>query len=131
MGILGCSPSVRFASNSGNKDVINPYQNYQVGQVFTGMVSYYADEFNGRKTANGETYNMYERTAAHQYLPFHTILQVTNPRNGKKILVRINDRGPFKANRILDLSYQAAKEIGLIKEGTASLSIKIMRLGEE
>lgn len=74
---------------------------------------------------------MYERTAAHQFLPFHTILQVTNPRNGKKILVRINDRGPFKANRILDLSYQAAKEIGLIKEGTASLSIKIMRLGEE
>jgi rare lipoprotein A len=110
---------------------VDSHQNYQVGQVFTGVVSYYADEFHGRKTANGEIYNMYDRTAAHQFLPFDTILQVNNPKNGKKVLVRINDRGPFKANRILDLSYQAAKDIGLIQEGTASLSIKIIRLGKE
>jgi rare lipoprotein A len=122
---------VRYTAGSDDRKVSETPRVYRVGQVFSGIVSYYAAEFHGRKTANGEIFNMYDRTAAHQSLPFNTLLQVTNPKNGKKVLVRVNDRGPFKANRILDLSYQAAKDIGLIQEGTASLTITIIRLGKE
>ena len=102
---------------------------YREGQTLTGIVSYYAHEFHGRKTANGEIFNMYDKTAAHLYLPFNSVLQVTNSSNGKSVIVRINDRGPFKADRILDLSYQAAKEIDLIATGTTRAVIKIIRLG--
>ena len=102
---------------------------YREGQTLTGIVSYYAHEFHGRKTANGEIFNMYDKTAAHLYLPFNSVLQVTNSSNGKSVIVRINDRGPFKTDRILDLSYQAAKEIDLIATGTTRAVIKIIRLG--
>jgi len=89
-----------------------------------GNASWYGEKFQGKSTASGEAFDMYSYTAAHRTLPFGTILKVTNLSNSKSVNVRINDRGPFKENRIIDLSYQAAKEIGLVKEGVAKVSIE-------
>lgn len=90
----------------------------------TGQASYYGDEFNGKKTASGEIYNMNDFTAAHRTLPFGTKVKVTNTKNNKTIIVRINDRGPFKHGRIIDLSKAAAKEIDLIKYGVVDVKIE-------
>lgn len=88
-----------------------------------GKASWYGKKFHGRKTANGETYNMYAMTAAHKTLPFNTHVRVYNLENGKEIRVRINDRGPFVRGRIIDLSYKAAKKIRMVGSGTASVNI--------
>jgi len=88
-----------------------------------GRASWYGKKFHGRKTANGETYDMYGDTAAHKTLPMGTMLLVTNLENGKEIVVRVNDRGPFVKNRIIDLTYTAAKKLGMIKNGTAKVEI--------
>ena len=92
--------------------------------VSEGKASYYANQFHGRKTANGETFNMNEFTAAHPSLPFGTWVRVTNLRNGKDVIVRINDRGPFIKGRVIDLSVGAAKQIGLFKSGTAQVRVE-------
>ncbi len=89
----------------------------------TGIASWYGKPFHGRKTSNGETYNMHAPTAAHKTLPMGTMLLVKNLANGKTTVVRINDRGPFVRNRIIDLSYKAAKDIDMIRKGTARVSI--------
>ncbi|CAN2046428.1 rare lipoprotein A [Candidatus Magnetomoraceae bacterium gMMP-1] len=88
-----------------------------------GIASWYGDDFHGKKTSNGEVYNMYAMTAAHKTLPLGTHVRVSNLNNGKSIRVRINDRGPFIDGRIIDLSYKAAQKIGLVAEGTASVSV--------
>ncbi len=89
----------------------------------TGYASWYGPNFHGKKTANGETYNMYSLTAAHKILPMNTYVRVENLRNGKSLVVRINDRGPFVRNRIIDLSYNAAKKLEIIGPGTAKVRI--------
>ncbi len=94
-----------------------------------GIASWYGKKFHGRKTANGETYNMYGHTAAHKTLPMNTMLLVKNLNNGKSTVVRINDRGPFIRSRIIDLTYTTAKELDIIKNGTAK--VEIVALGEE
>jgi rare lipoprotein A len=90
----------------------------------TGKASFYADKFNGRKTANGERFSNAKRTAAHKTLPFDTKVKVTNLRNGKSVTVRINDRGPFVAGRSIDLSKKAARKIGMVAEGVANVQMK-------
>jgi len=95
-----------------------------------GIASYYAEEFHGRLTANGEVYDMHGITAAHQTLPFNSILRVNNLKNGKSIVVRINDRGPFAKGRIIDLSLGAAEKIDLVKDGTAPVRLEILELGQ-
>ena len=81
----------------------------------TGYASYYANKFEGRRTANGERYRRKYFTAAHKTLPFGTLLKVTNPKNHKWVIVRINDRGPHHKKRLIDLSYKAAKHLGIVK----------------
>ncbi len=93
-----------------------------------GIASWYGADFHGKKTANGETYNMYSYTAAHKTLPFNTYVKVTNLRNGRSTIVRINDRGPFVRNRIIDLSYSAARAIGMARAGTAPVLIETVAL---
>ncbi|MFK5954015.1 MAG: septal ring lytic transglycosylase RlpA family protein [Desulfobacterium sp.] len=93
-----------------------------------GLASWYGKKFHGRKTANGETYNMYAMTAAHKTLPMNTWVQVTNLHNKKKVVLRINDRGPFVSNRIIDLSYTGAKKLGVVGPGTAR--VKVVALGK-
>ena len=92
----------------------------------TGNASWYGGKFQGRKTANGEIFDTYKYTAAHKTLPFDTIVKVKNLENGKTTVVRINDRGPFVAGRIIDLSYAAAKDIDMIKSGVAKVSLEII-----
>ncbi|HSW69103.1 MAG TPA: septal ring lytic transglycosylase RlpA family protein [Gammaproteobacteria bacterium] len=89
-----------------------------------GIASWYGTKFHARHTSSGERYNMLAMTAAHKTLPLPTYVQVTNLHNGKKIIVKVNDRGPFEANRIIDLSYVAAKKLGMLGHGTAYVDVK-------
>ncbi|MCF6179230.1 MAG: septal ring lytic transglycosylase RlpA family protein [Geopsychrobacter sp.] len=101
------------------------YQPLRDHQGFTqrGIASWYCKKFHGRLTRNGETYNMYAMTAAHKTLPLGVEVRVVNRRNGRQVVVRINDRGPFVAGRVIDLSYAAAKKLGVGKQGTAPVEI--------
>jgi len=89
----------------------------------TGLASYYSDKLNGHATASGESFNNSKLTAAHKKLPFGTMVKVTNTANGKSVVVRVNDRGPFVAGRIIDLSKAAATAIGMVSAGIAKVII--------
>jgi len=88
-----------------------------------GIASWYGKDFHGKKTSNGETYNMYAMTAAHKTLPLGTYVRVHNLENNRKVEVRVNDRGPFVRGRIIDLSFTGAKEIGIVGPGTAKVEV--------
>lgn len=90
----------------------------------TGMASWYGRQFHGRKTASGEMFDMNAMTAAHRSLPLNCYIRVTNKNNGKSVVVKVNDRGPFHGNRVLDLSYGAAKQLGITNAGTTKVSIE-------
>jgi len=92
----------------------------------TGIASFYADKFEGRQTANGEIYYHAKRTAAHRTLAFGSIVKVTNLENNKYVVVRINDRGPFVDNRIIDLSKSAAEELDFVQNGLAKVSVELI-----
>jgi rare lipoprotein A len=94
--------------------------------VETGTASYYAHKFHGRKTANGETYDENEMTAAHRTLPFGTRVRVTNLENQKSVELRINDRGPFVDGRIIDVSYRAAGELDFLQAGLARVRMEVL-----
>jgi len=94
--------------------------------VEEGVASWYGEPFNGRRTSNGETYDMHAFTAAHRTLPFGAIVRVTNLRNGKQTEVRITDRGPFVANRVIDLSLSAARAIDMVGTGTAPVRLEVL-----
>ena len=91
-----------------------------------GIASYYGAKFQGRRTASGEVFNTIEMTAAHRTLPFGTQLRVTNLRNGKSVVVRVNDRGPHIRGRIIDLSKAAAKKIGITRTGIARVKLEVL-----
>ncbi|MBD3320506.1 MAG: septal ring lytic transglycosylase RlpA family protein [Chitinivibrionales bacterium] len=92
-----------------------------------GVASYYGRKFHGKKTASGERFDMFAHTAAHRSLPFGTKVKVTNLDNGKSVIVTINDRGPYKKGRIIDLSKGAARKIGLVQTGTARVRLEIVK----
>ena len=94
-----------------------------------GIVSYYAHDFHGKKTANGEEYDMHKMTAAHRSYPFGTKVRVTNLENNKSVIVRVNDRGPFKLERIMDLSLGAAEALDMTKSGTAKVRLEVVEWG--
>ena len=96
------------------------------GKVQYGKASWYGDKEHGNTSASGEKFNRYSYTAAHKALPFGTIVRVTNLDNGRKVVVRINDRGPYVEGRVIDLSYAAAKSAGLIRSGVARVKIEIL-----
>jgi len=95
-----------------------------------GVASWYGPSFNGRRTASGEVFDMYALTAAHRSLPFGTLVRVTRLDNGASVVVRINDRGPFKKDRVIDLSYSAALKIGLVASGTAMVRLEVVSWGK-
>lgn len=123
-------PKVEPLSRIGNKPtytvfgkqyhVLRSRKNYDA----IGIASWYGTQFHNRRTSNGELYNMLGMTAAHRTLPLPTYVQVTNLENGKRIIVKVNDRGPFEQNRLIDLSYVAAKKIGMTGRGTALVEVK-------
>ena len=89
-----------------------------------GIASWYGPDFNGKRTSSGETYDMYQMTAAHKTLPIPCYVEVTNLENGRRAILRVNDRGPFKENRIIDLSYVAARKLGVWAKGTALVEVR-------
>jgi len=109
-----------------NGNIYYPMNSVPIGYTQKGIASWYGPDFHGRYTSNGEIYNMYAYTAAHKTLPMNTIVKVTNLNNGKSVIVRINDRGPFVKGRIIDLSYAAGKKIGLDITGTAPVVLKVI-----
>jgi rare lipoprotein A len=94
-----------------------------------GVASYYAGDFHGKRTSNGETFDMNALTAAHRTFPFGTKVRVINLENDKSVIVRVNDRGPFKEGRIMDLSLGAAKAIDLVQTGTARVRLEVLEWG--
>lgn len=98
----------------------------QKGDSFDGRASWYGPDFHGKLTSNGEQYNMYDATAAHKTLPMNTIVRVTNKINGRQTVVRINDRGPFVASRIIDLSKKAATDLEMIASGTTDVHLEVL-----
>lgn len=134
--LIGCSAAERFTSSgpspAGSGESSNPAPTRFSGKVLLtveGVASYYSYGFNGKKTASGETFDKNALTAAHREFPFGTLLRVTNLSNGKSVDVTVNDRGPFKKGRIIDLSEAAARVIGMIQTGTAEVKIEVLKWG--
>lgn len=92
----------------------------------TGQASWYGPGFHGRRTANGERYDQHQLTAAHKELPLNSVIRVTRVSTGKSVVVRVNDRGPFHGNRVLDLSYGAAKQLGIVQKGSDKVKIELI-----
>lgn len=128
-------PKTTMPPLSGKSYTINGRQYHVLatseGYMEDGIASWYGSDFHGKKTANGERYNMYEMTAAHKTLPLNTWVKVTNLTNGREATVRINDRGPFVQGRIIDLSYSGAKSLGLVGPGTAAVRVEALGTVEE
>jgi rare lipoprotein A len=99
---------------------------YPIGFVERGLASWYGPGFHGNKTSNGERYDMHDFTAAHRTLPLGSVVQVQSLSNGRIVVVRINDRGPFAKGRVIDLSYKAGKQIGLIGPGTDKVELRVI-----
>lgn len=94
--------------------------------IEAGRASYYADKFNGRRTANGEIFDQTALTAAHRSLPMGSLVKVTCEESGKSVTVRVNDRGPFSGTRVIDLSKAAARELGMLNAGTANVTLELL-----
>lgn len=99
------------------------------GRIFRGIASWYGSAFNGRETASGETFNMYDMTACHPTLPFGSMVRVVNLRNKKSVVVRITDRGDLVNGRMIDLSYAAAEKLQMTKSGLARVSLEVLSVG--
>lgn len=126
---MGCTASPKFRRDEIKRPSVKwelPNEPYQVG-----MASYYGKKFHGRPTSSGEIFDMYGMTAAHNSLPLGSQIQVTHLGNHRSVIVTVNDRGPFVEGRILDLSYGAAKKLGMIEEGVAEVRIDVFRFGEK
>ncbi|MDN3652571.1 septal ring lytic transglycosylase RlpA family protein [Thalassotalea ponticola] len=122
-------PKVVAKSRGGNKDYQVFGIDYQVmtsaeGYTESGIASWYGEKFHGHLTSNGEVYDMYGFSAAHKALPLPTYVQVTNLDNQRKVIVRVNDRGPFHQDRLIDLSYSAAYKLGMLDKGTARVKVE-------
>ncbi len=124
-------------SKYGNPDSYEVFgETYYVKDSATGfqqkgIASWYGNKFHGERTSSGEDYNMYAMTAAHKTLPIPVFVEVTNHDNGRKAIVKVNDRGPFHEGRIIDLSYAAATKLGVAKTGTANVSIRVVTTEKE
>jgi rare lipoprotein A len=115
----------KFAENENESAKKSTLENDSVN-ASRGIASWYGKKFHRRRTASGERFDMYAFTAAHRNLPFGSKIKVRNLRSGKSVVVRINDRGPYTKNRLIDLSYSAGKAIGIIKTGSAPVEIETL-----
>ena len=131
---VGCSVNFENAAKRSSAKATSYMvhgHRYQVlhngdGFIQRGIASWYGRKFHGKRTSSGERYDMYAMTAAHKRLPLTSRVEVTNLANGRRAVVRINDRGPFVRDRIIDLSYAAAKQLGMLSKGTASVEIRTL-----
>ncbi|MDP2561253.1 septal ring lytic transglycosylase RlpA family protein [Psychrobium sp. 1_MG-2023] len=130
------TPTPEPYSRGGNKDYTVRGISYQVMKDSSnyqeeGIASWYGSKFHGHLTSNGETYNMFTLSAAHKSLPLPSFVKVTNLENNKQTIVRVNDRGPFHPDRVIDLSYGAAYKLGVLKHGTARVKLEIIDLKQQ
>ncbi|MGS0682641.1 septal ring lytic transglycosylase RlpA family protein [Shewanella sp. 125m-7] len=129
-------PKYEPYSRGGNKKNYTVLgKSYQVmdsgaGYAEKGIASWYGAKFHGHLTSNGETYDMYSMSAAHKTLPLPSYVKVTNLKNDKTVIVRVNDRGPFHADRVIDLSYAAAHRLDMLKTGTANVSLEVIYIAD-
>ena len=137
LSIMACSSAPRYAQGGSHstparssKKIRNGSKNVKHKKLMIGISSYYAEDFHGKLTANGEVYDMYGLTAAHKTLPLNTIVRVTNLDNEKSLILRINDRGPYVKGRILDCSYGAAKKLGFLANGTTQVRVEVIEWGD-
>jgi rare lipoprotein A len=134
--MLGCARNLAITKKDTKRSytvmgkTYYPMSKVDPGYSETGLASWYGPGFHGKTTASNEKYNMYELTAAHNVLPLHTLVRVTNLNNKKEALVRINDRGPFVGDRLLDLSLGAAEQLGMVKNGVAPVRIAVITPGD-
>ena len=131
--LFNCTSSPRYGSGDylpKNNSTSKISKNFKNKKILIGESSYYADDFHGKITANGETYDMYGLTAAHKTLPLNTIIKVTNLSNKKTAILRINDRGPYAKGRILDCSYGAAIKLGFLDQGVTRVKIEVIEWGD-
>ena len=137
--INACSPAPRYTSDESKSLIKSNIKtpslsakniNIKHRRVMKGVSSFYAEDFHGKLTANGEVYDMYGLTAAHKTLPLNTIVRVTNLLNNKSLILRINDRGPYVKGRILDCSYGAAKKLDFVKNGTTDVKVEVIEWGD-
>ncbi len=126
LSLISCASSNKVVSSDA---IIKQNKPVAIGDIEYGVSSYYAEKFHGRRTANGEIYDMYGVSGAHQTLPLNTIVKVTNLENNKELIVRVNDRGPFIKNRIFDCSYGAAVKLEFISKGTAIVKVEVLEIG--
>lgn len=139
--LAGCAPAPVYTRTRGKPQRTTsprtparsnaPQKGFYRGQVLIGKASFYGPGFHGKLTANGEVYDQNALTCAHKELPFDTQLRVTLLATGKSIVVRVNDRGPYKKGRILDLSVEAARRIGMSEMGTGTVRAEIIKLGSK
>jgi rare lipoprotein A len=143
--IAGCTPSPRYnragLGDDGRDGARAPYNEpYTVmgkqyvpmdrtplGERYRGLASFYGEDFHGKRTSTGEIYDMYGLTAAHCTLPLNTWVEVRNLSNRRTVIVRVNDRGPFVGDRIIDLSYGAARELHMVEKGIQEVEITVLR----
>jgi rare lipoprotein A len=128
LSLIGCASNNKTVSI---EHVISQKEPSAVGDIQYGVSSYYADKFHGKRTANGEIFDMYGISGAHQTLPLNSIVKITNLGNNKILVIRINDRGPFIKNRIFDCSYGAAVKLGFISKGTATVKVEVLEIGND
>jgi|TARA_B110000263_G_scaffold249201_1_gene266101 rare lipoprotein A len=138
INLIACSNSPRYRTSTpksierkANKPAsLKTKSNVKHRKIMKGVSSFYADDFHGKLTANGEIYDMYGLTAAHKTLPLNTIVRVTNLANNKSLILRVNDRGPYVKGRILDCSYGAAKKLDFISQGTTDVKVEVIEWGD-
>ena len=137
--LSNCTSSPRYSRSNSlmNKNISKDSKKKGGGskvrhrKIIKGISSFYAEDFHGKLTANGEIFDMYGLTAAHKTLPLNTIVRVTNlDKEDKSLILRINDRGPYVGKRILDCSYGAAYKLDFVKEGTAKVKIEVIEWGD-
>jgi|WetSurMetagenome_2_1015567.scaffolds.fasta_scaffold168181_3 rare lipoprotein A len=130
-----CSSTKRFTSDNTSSASGTRYRNFpkesKALETAIGIASFYSSEFHGKKTSSGEQYNMYDLTAAHKTYPLGSKIRLTNIENNKSVIVRINDRMPLYNKRMIDISYRAAKELGMLKSGLAKVIVEVLKWGDE
>ncbi|MBU0529899.1 septal ring lytic transglycosylase RlpA family protein [bacterium] len=125
--LISCASSNKIVYSDND---IKQKEPEAVGDIQYGLSSYYAEKFHGRRTANGEIYDMYGISGAHQTLPLNSIVKVTNLENNRELVIRVNDRGPFLKERVFDCSYGAAVKLGFISKGTAIVKVEVLEIGD-
>ena len=122
--ILAVGNKSPYTVNGVSYEILEDYHNYRE----RGIASWYGAKFNGHATSNGEIYDLYQASAAHKTLPIPSYARVTNLDNGKSVVVRVNDRGPFHSERLIDLSYGAAVRLGYMESGTARVEVEVLNI---